>query len=100
MGYVAAVHRLTDPSGFVTCRSLNACRRLPRTSLIGGKETLAGAISELKPNYPPPHSITSSALANNVGGISTPSALAVFRLMIVLNFVACSIGISAGFAPL
>ena len=48
----------------------------------------------------PPHSITSSAPASNIGGISIPSALAVLRLTIVLNLVACSIGMSPGFAPL
>jgi hypothetical protein len=32
-------------------------------------------------------------------GISRPSALAVFELMITSNFVGCSIGRSPGFAP-
>ena len=45
------------------------------------------------------HSITSSARSNTAGGISTPSLLAVFRLMTVLNCVGCSIGMSAGLAP-
>src|SRR5262249_45100671 len=45
-------------------------------------------------------SITSSARASSVGGISRPSALAVLRLMASSNFVGCSIGRSAGFAPL
>src|SRR5262249_27600225 len=48
----------------------------------------------------PPHSITSSASASNVGGTSRPSALAVLRLMTDLNLVACSTGISPGLAPL
>ena len=46
------------------------------------------------------YSITSSARATSMGGISRPSALAVLRLMISSNFVGCSIGRSAGFAPL
>ena len=46
------------------------------------------------------HSITSSAAASNVVGISTPSALAVFRLTTVVNFIGCSIGMSPAFAPL
>src|SRR5262245_5678306 len=46
-----------------------------------------------------PHSITSSARASTVGGISRPSAFAVLRLMISSNLVGCSIGRSAGLAP-
>ena len=47
----------------------------------------------------PPHSITSSARASSVGGISRPSAFAVIRLMTRSNLVGCSTGRSAGFAP-
>jgi GAF domain len=46
------------------------------------------------------HSITSSASASNVGGTSSPSALAVLRLITSSNFVGCSTGRSAGLAPL
>ena len=42
----------------------------------------------------------SSVCANSHGGIVNPSALAVLRLMINSNFVGCSTGRSAGFAPL
>ena len=45
-------------------------------------------------------SITSSARASNVGGISMPSARAVCRLMISSNRIGSSIGRSAGFTPL
>jgi hypothetical protein len=45
------------------------------------------------------HSTTSSALANNVPGIATPSTFAVFRLMTNSNRVGCSIGISSGLVP-
>ena len=38
-----------------------------------------------------PHSITSLTQASRVAGMDRPSALAVFRLMTVLNFVGCSI---------
>ena len=48
----------------------------------------------------PSHSITSSARASSVGGTSSPSALAVLRLMTNSIFVGCSIGRSLGFAPL
>jgi hypothetical protein len=47
-----------------------------------------------------PHSITSSARAKNERGIVRPSLLAVFMLMTSSNFVGCSTGKSAGFAPL
>ena len=48
----------------------------------------------------PLHSITSSAIASTPGGMVRPSALAVLRLMTNWNLVGCSIGRSAGFAPL
>jgi hypothetical protein len=46
------------------------------------------------------YSITSSARASSVGGISRPNALAVWRLMTNANLVDCCTGRSAGFAPL
>ena len=46
------------------------------------------------------HSITSSARAKRVGGIVSPSALAVIRLMTSSTLVLCWIGRSAGLAPL
>jgi hypothetical protein len=45
------------------------------------------------------YSITSSAMASKVGGISRPRALAVLRLMISSNLVGCNTGRSAGFVP-
>src|SRR5262249_35512073 len=45
------------------------------------------------------YSITSSASASIVGGISRPSAFAVLRLMTRSNLVGCSTGRSAGLAP-
>ena len=50
-------------------------------------------------NLPSRHSITSSARASRVGGISRPSALAAVRLIMRSNLVGCSTGMSAGFAP-
>jgi hypothetical protein len=43
--------------------------------------------------------ITLSALANRNGVMVTPICFAVLRLMINSNFVGCSTGMSAGFAP-
>src|SRR5262249_59884601 len=47
-----------------------------------------------------PYSITSLARARIDPGIVRPSASAALRLMTRLNLVGCSIGRSAGFAPL
>src|SRR5262249_29726305 len=46
------------------------------------------------------HSITSSAGASSVGGISRPSNFAVCRLITSSNLVARTTGKSVGFAPL
>ena len=48
----------------------------------------------------PSHSITLSARATRLSGIVTPSNLLVLRLISSSNFVGCSTGRSAGFAPL
>ena len=45
------------------------------------------------------HSITLSARAARLAGISTPIAFAAFRLIISSNLAGCSTGMSAGLAP-
>src|SRR5262249_57558666 len=50
--------------------------------------------------YGRPYSITSSASARSLAGISRPSALAVLRLITSSNLVDCWIGRSAGLSPL
>src|SRR6185295_19262229 len=45
------------------------------------------------------HRITLSARASTLGGIVRPICFAVFRLITSSNFVGCSTGRSAGFAP-
>ena len=55
--------------------------------------------AEQRDELPPLHSITSSARASREGGISSPSALAVLRLMTNSIRVGCSTGNSAGVAP-
>src|SRR5262245_16357374 len=47
-----------------------------------------------------PHSIALSARTKNVSEIARSSVLAVLRLTMSSNFVGCSIGRSAGLAPL
>jgi hypothetical protein len=46
------------------------------------------------------YSITSFAKTSSVGGTVTPMACAVLTLMTSSNLLGCSIGMSAGFAPL
>jgi hypothetical protein len=46
------------------------------------------------------YSITSSARATSAAGISSPSAFEVLRFITNSNFIGCSTGMSAGFAPL
>src|SRR5262245_21870482 len=52
---------------------------------------------ELAPSH---HSITSSARASNLSGISRPSALAVLRLITNSNLVGSTTGSSVGLSPL
>src|SRR6516164_4561199 len=55
---------------------------------------------ELAPLHLCGHSMTSSASASSVGGISTPNAFAVARLMTSSNLAPTSTGRSPGFSPL
>src|SRR5262249_30290933 len=59
-----------------------------------------GRAAEQRDEVAPLHSITSSALASNVGGASRPSVFAVLRLMTSSYFVGACTGRSAGFSPL
>src|SRR5262249_19530421 len=49
---------------------------------------------------PSDHSMTSSVSASSVGGIASPSALAVLRLTTSSSLFTCSTGNSAGLTPL
>ena len=71
---------------------LECCERTPR-------ERPRSRAAEQRDELAAPHSITSSARASSVGGISRPSALAVLRLIVKKNRVGCSIGKSVGFVP-
>jgi len=63
--------------------------------------TWAGLAPADRASFPgaSPYSITSSARASSIVGMSMPSALAVVRLMMRSNFVGCSTGMSPGFVP-
>src|SRR3954468_4222951 len=56
--------------------------------------------AEQRDELAPPHSITSSACASSAAGRSRPKIFAVRKLSTSVNRVGCSIGKSAGFAPL
>jgi hypothetical protein len=72
------------------------------------KRTLRGAVGRSPQCHEPTYavqqeyrySITSSAMASSVGGITMPSSLAVCWLMTNSNLDACMTGNSAGFSPL
>src|SRR5262249_27955315 len=85
-----AVSRPTaDKADDRQCRLLRPRRERPRRR---------GA--EQRDERAPPHSITSSARASMIGGISRPIALAVLTLITSVNLVGRSIGKSAALAPL
>jgi hypothetical protein len=72
------------------CQLLRARRERPRSChATEQRDQLAAA----------PHSITSLALASKVAGTVMPSILAICALMTNSNFVDCTTGKSAGFAP-
>jgi hypothetical protein len=60
---------------------------------------LQAMIGHVENDYVTGYSTNSSTLASSVGGIVRSSALAVLRLMISSNAVACRTGRSAGFVP-
>src|SRR5262249_19730970 len=72
-----------------------------RRLLRAGRERPRGRATEQRDEITSPHhSITSSASASSVGGISTPNAFAVARLMTSSNLAPPSTGRSPGFSPL
>src|SRR5215471_4198560 len=75
-----------------------------RCLLRARRERPRGRTAEQRDEIAPLHlrgySITSSARASSVGGTVRPSAFAALRLMTSSNLVGCSIGRSAGLAPL
>jgi hypothetical protein len=101
------VERLFDSSGRrsfgsnsgLDARNRNVCfAPAERTSLT----TDATSEKCQQETHPPQqdYSITSSARASSVAGISMPSIFAVLRLMTVSNFTDCTTGRSVGLAPL
>src|SRR5262249_52601796 len=81
--------RAAEKSGYWHRWLLRLRRERPRRRAAEQRDELAAF-----------HSITSSARASSVGGISRPNALAVLRLMTNSYLVGSMTGRSAGFAPL
>src|SRR5262245_54813916 len=75
----------SDPVG-----KLRSCRHWPRSRRA----------AEQRDELAASHSITSSARASSIGGISRPSTLAATTLMISSYLVGISTGKSPGFVPL
>src|SRR6516164_5806908 len=63
------------------------------------RERPRGRAAEQRDELAPLHSITSSARASTVAGMSRPSALAVLRLSTVSYLTGACTGRSAGFSP-
>ena len=73
----------------------------PRLLPLGGKRSGEEVARQTADKHPAgDHWMTSSARDKSDGGIVSPRALAVLRLMTNSNFVGCSIGRLAGLAPL
>src|SRR5215472_11134988 len=71
----------------------------PLGLLRARRERPRGRAADERDELAPFHSITSSASASSVGGRSSPSALAVLRLITSSNLLDCITGRSAGFSP-
>jgi hypothetical protein len=78
-------------------KSNSVTGRNRHSSCKGGKCATSGSGD---PWVPDAYSISASAVASSDDGTSRPSALAVLRFITSSNFVGCSMGRSAGFAPL
>src|SRR5262249_43690092 len=81
------IHEHADPPH--PLRLLRARRERPRGCRAGEQRDEIAAL----------HSITSSAVASSIGGMSRPSGQAVLRLITRSNLVGCRTGRSPGFSP-
>src|SRR3974390_1753427 len=67
---------------------------------VRGERPRGCRTKEKRDELAPPHSITSSAVTSSDGGIVSPSALAVLRLIMSSYLVGCWTGNSVGLVPL
>src|SRR6516162_5325651 len=75
-------------------------RQFPRLLRARRERPRCGGAAKQRDELAPLHSITSSARASTVAGISRPSAFAVLRLITSSYLVGACTGRSAGFSPL
>src|SRR5262245_53124603 len=93
------LHESGDPLAVGRRRAgteVSDCRQLARLLRPCSDWPYRRRAAEQRDEHAAPHSITSSASASSFGGMSSPRALAVLRLMSSSNFVGCSIGRSPG----
>src|SRR5262245_21825116 len=95
-GPARVTSRMVDAARF-SCGGQDRQRRLLRAR---SERPRSGRTAEQRDESAALHSITSSARASTVGGMSRPRALAVLRLMTVSYLVGACTGRSAGFSPL
>src|SRR5262249_59854760 len=105
----ATVHEVTAGAFAVVSVQLRVKALMPFVVACPGISLLRGAAhtkrheeraAEQRDELAPPHSIISSARANNVAGTSIPSPFAVLRLITSSYLVGACTGMSAGFSPL
>ncbi len=87
--------------GMAPCGDAGSVRARPELKVLqtlGAPRRMAQADPER--SWGTAYSITLSALPSSNGGMVTPSALAVLRLITSSNLVGCCTGSSVGFAPL
>src|SRR5262249_1942597 len=82
------------------CRSFGRPHRRRLLRLCCKRPCRSHASEQADELAPPNHSITSSARASSVSGMSRPSDLAVLRLIRSSNLAGCRTGKSEGFSPL
>ena len=92
----------TPPNSPPTTAARNLIDVMPRRGLAlrFSGDPFAGRPLERRVGQRENHSTIWSARSSSACGILTPSAFAVLRLIANSNFVGCSTGSSAGFAPL
>src|SRR4029453_6787111 len=96
-GSSAGLAPLRAPRWVYDRQSIHLRRLLRLGGQRRGEEASSYGADEESPIH---HSITWSARCSSEGGILSPMALAVLRLITSSNVVGCSTGRSAGFAPL
>jgi hypothetical protein len=91
------LHTLYENNKLLVCKRSQECHEGTNLAHMGRKADHAHIA--VGASVVATHLITSSAWKRRVGGIVSPRAWAVLRLMISSNFIGCNTGRSAGLAP-